>query len=423
MRAPNRRQILQGLAATGAGLGLPPLARARPDSGVELRFLFIQTLGGWDPTRVFASCAGSSVIETEADAVETTQGNISYVSHANRPSVDQFFLNWGSQTAILNGVYVPSISHHSATRITLTSEIKALHGDWPTRISAYSGTDPIVPHLVTGGACFSGPYGVHVGRVGGNGQLPDLASGDLRALNDAGISPSETGASAVEAWLKSSAAGRAASMSNADRKAAIESWLIAAERAERLQGLVGDVELSVESKFSSQAELAVLALGMGLSRCVTTAYPLADSNVEWDTHANNSADQSALYEGLFGALDELMTLLSTTAGTQAATLLDETVIVLLSEMGRTPFVNGSAGKDHWPYTSAMLIGPAIRGDQVIGAFDDDLYGKKVDLVSGEVTDSGSAIGTDVIGATLLTLAGIDPAEESLAASPLEAVIA
>jgi uncharacterized protein (DUF1501 family) len=51
-------------------------------------------------------------------------------------------------------------------------------------------------------------------------------------------------------------------------------------------------------------------------------------------------------------------------------LLDETLVVVMSEMGRTPRVNGNAGRDHWTYCySVMLAGAGIRGGTVCGASD------------------------------------------------------
>jgi uncharacterized protein (DUF1501 family) len=51
-------------------------------------------------------------------------------------------------------------------------------------------------------------------------------------------------------------------------------------------------------------------------------------------------------------------------------LLDETLVVVMSEMGRTPRINGNAGRDHWTYCySVMFAGAGIRGGTVCGASD------------------------------------------------------
>jgi uncharacterized protein (DUF1501 family) len=51
-------------------------------------------------------------------------------------------------------------------------------------------------------------------------------------------------------------------------------------------------------------------------------------------------------------------------------LLDETVVAVLSEFGRTPQTNGRGGRDHYPAAwTNFLCGANIRGGQVIGATD------------------------------------------------------
>ncbi|HSQ55397.1 MAG TPA: DUF1501 domain-containing protein, partial [Gemmata sp.] len=50
--------------------------------------------------------------------------------------------------------------------------------------------------------------------------------------------------------------------------------------------------------------------------------------------------------------------------------LDSTLVIGISEFGRTPKINGSAGRDHWPdcYTS-LLAGGGVTGGAIYGASD------------------------------------------------------
>jgi uncharacterized protein (DUF1501 family) len=51
-------------------------------------------------------------------------------------------------------------------------------------------------------------------------------------------------------------------------------------------------------------------------------------------------------------------------------LLDETLVVMLGEFGRTPKINSAAGRDHWgPCQSVVLAGGGVRGGQVYGESD------------------------------------------------------
>jgi len=49
------------------------------------------------------------------------------------------------------------------------------------------------------------------------------------------------------------------------------------------------------------------------------------------------------------------------------------VVVMQSEMGRTPTYNQGNGKDHWSIGSIMFLGPGIKGNRVIGATDEKQF--------------------------------------------------
>ena len=51
-------------------------------------------------------------------------------------------------------------------------------------------------------------------------------------------------------------------------------------------------------------------------------------------------------------------------------LLDSTLVVVSSEFGRTPKINATAGRDHWPRVfSTMLAGGGVRRGFVYGSSD------------------------------------------------------
>jgi hypothetical protein len=85
----------------------------------------------------------------------------------------------------------------------------------------------------------------------------------------------------------------------------------------------------------------------------------------WDTHRNNFAilKQNKLpgFDQTFSALLEDL---------DQRGLLDETLILVTSEMGRTPRINPAAGRDHWTFCySSVLAGAGIRGGTIYGASD------------------------------------------------------
>ena len=52
-------------------------------------------------------------------------------------------------------------------------------------------------------------------------------------------------------------------------------------------------------------------------------------------------------------------------------LLQDTLLVVMSEFGRTPRINAQAGRDHWPHAqSVLLAGAGITGGTILGATDE-----------------------------------------------------
>jgi hypothetical protein len=90
-----------------------------------------------------------------------------------------------------------------------------------------------------------------------------------------------------------------------------------------------------------------------------------DANATWDTHGQNFAK---LKKELLPQLDAgLSTLL---ADLHARGLLDETLVLCLGEFGRSPKINGDAGRDHWPRCySLLLAGGSVPGGLIYGKSD------------------------------------------------------
>ena len=82
----------------------------------------------------------------------------------------------------------------------------------------------------------------------------------------------------------------------------------------------------------------------------------------WDTHQNNFERVPERAEILDRAMSALIQDLSSRG------LLEETLIVLATEFGRTPKINQNKGRDHYPKAfSCMLAGGGVKGGMVYGA--------------------------------------------------------
>jgi uncharacterized protein (DUF1501 family) len=85
----------------------------------------------------------------------------------------------------------------------------------------------------------------------------------------------------------------------------------------------------------------------------------------WDTHSDNfnaHANMVPKFDQAFSAILEDLA---------ASGLLEQTLVVCLSEFGRTPRVNGHVGRDHWPEAwSLAMSGCAVKQGVVVGATND-----------------------------------------------------
>lgn len=81
----------------------------------------------------------------------------------------------------------------------------------------------------------------------------------------------------------------------------------------------------------------------------------------FDTHANNHEGQRTQAQALDPAFASLMTEL------RERDLLDSTVVLCLTEFGRTPTINAAGGRDHFPHWfSAVATGGGFRKGVVLG---------------------------------------------------------
>ena len=112
-------------------------------------------------------------------------------------------------------------------------------------------------------------------------------------------------------------------------------------------------------------------------RLVQAGVPIVQANMgtmnNWDTHNSNFTQLKdrllpPLDQGVSALLDDL----------SASGLLDETLVVMVGEFGRTPKLGGNVGtpsyvpdgRDHWGGVFfALFAGAGVRGGQVIGTSD------------------------------------------------------
>lgn len=117
------------------------------------------------------------------------------------------------------------------------------------------------------------------------------------------------------------------------------------------------------------------------------------SKAAWDTHENNFP---MLRQTLLPNFDQTYSAFMEDLDRRG--LLDETLVVTMGEMGRTPRINPKGGRDHWTYCySVLFAGAGIQGGSIYGASDEQAAFIKDKPV--HIRD---------ICATIYHLLGIDP---------------
>lgn len=88
-------------------------------------------------------------------------------------------------------------------------------------------------------------------------------------------------------------------------------------------------------------------------------------NRDWDTHGANFRE---LKNTLLPPTDQGMSALLEDLDNRG--MLEDTLVVWMGDMGRTPRINNGAGRDHWSFCySVVMAGGGIRGGQVFGSSD------------------------------------------------------
>lgn len=403
-----RRSVLLGAAGL---MALPALARV---GSPGKRLIVVLAAGGWDVTYCLDPKLGRAGVDgpeldedphdpDDREAVRTFADLPVVVNDRKRAAVTAFFEAHAAQTVVVNGIFTAAVSHEAGLVRLLTGTGDLQAPDLGAVVGRRLGEDLPLGYVDLSGYAMPGPYTTTTGRLGRGGQLKLLLEPHrLQAPAGAGFtyptwSPSPSDRQALEAYLH----GRdALSLDPAARPLLddlLESRLRARRLREQVTGRLDALRVGDAGTLSSDGKTAVELLRAGACQAV-----LLESREHWDTHDTN-AQQHRSWSGLFHGLKQLID------GLQRHALLDDTLVVVLSEMTRTPVRNAHAGKDHWPCTSALVIGGGVRGGRVLGGTDDALHAQPVDLDSGVVHPAGGLLRYDNLAAGLLELLDIDPA--------------
>ena len=415
----NRRHFLLSSLAL---MGVPGGVRAAVASSRPKRLVYVFADGGWDtsfclePKFGAPDLDGPWVDEQKSNPddreYEGTYGNYGVVLNDHkRPAVTEFFENYGARCSIVSGIWTGAIAHDTSRVRILTGTPSSTRPDLNSIVGAVHGVDRPLGSVDLSGLSLSGHLAASTGQVGYQSQIATLldpytpfpaASKDTDRVYPLHV-PAPEDRDAVRAFLKGRAeafgarhadgghndqriADRLESMARADR------FLV--DGASVLESLVPGARPSLEL----QVTLGLDLLEKDLCRAV-----MMETTQHWDSHDEN-VRQHDYYESTFRGLTYLAEQLD------AKGLADDTLVVVISEMTRTPRINSRNGKDHWPHCSALLMGAGFPAGQRFGATNDYLESERMVLATGELTPKGDLLKYDNFAAGLLAGLDIDPGD-------------
>jgi hypothetical protein len=415
-----RRDLLRAGTAVAAAAALPDWVRPAFGGNTPRNLVHVFQSGGWDPTYTIDPKVGVAGIDGGAGTVQTL-GGIPVLTDPSRPNVTAFFQRYGSASAVVNGIQVRSFIHPDCRKRMLTGTSSDQNPDLGAICAYENGKDLPVPYLVLGSSAMSGPMAAITGRAGTTNQLaallsPASAYGDVGGglAPSPGFVPTAADEGFVTSFLHASAARvnatRGLGASNAKQ---LDAFAKSLDRAGLLRAFAAK-----SGGFGQRAYTPDLGVQIGVGTAALQAnlsYSIEMETTNWDTHSDN-ARQGPMADTLYAGLLQLGQTL------EQLGLFDNTVVLAISEMGRTPKLNGAGGKDHWPVTSALVFGAGVAGGKVFGASDDLLGAVNVDLQTGASDpQNGVQLQTPSLVAGVLALVGVDPSAYFAGVEPFHAI--
>lgn len=140
---------------------------------------------------------------------------------------------------------------------------------------------------------------------------------------------------------------------------ALAAGIEAVDVVENAEGVMGKVQ--TEGMLASEKSMVETATGAARLLASAGGPRLASLSFNgWDTHAREGGAEGRL-ANLLAGLDQAIASMKSNLGPAWS----DTVIMIVTEFGRTVHVNGSFGTDHGTATVAFLVGGAIAGKRVI----------------------------------------------------------
>jgi len=372
-----RRDFLKYCGLAGLGLALPvrePDARAaeKPDAAYPGPYYVVfNASGGWDTTYLMdpKGVNGMNRLYKEGDILTAGAHKFAPIKKHAKGGLcnEDFYAEFGKELFAFNGLDYSVNNHSPGARYMATGKLDSLaYPTFAALVAGCRGADCPLAFLTFGNYSATGNT-VAMARVPYLQSLRKIALADAVEGNARSPYHDPFALDRIEEALRESheAGGSLPRLPRTERG---ENMLYAAQaNSKALARVTPHIPATMpKERLAQQAEIALAAFKAGV--CVSANLTIG----QFDSHANNDADQMKLIPEFLAGIAHLL---------RRATELkirEQLVVVIQSEMGRTPSYNTGNGKDHWSIGSALFLGKGITGNRVVGATDEKQFAVPLD---------------------------------------------
>lgn len=404
-----RRDFLKLCGAAGLGfaapVSLPSLATAESasdSSGYDGPYYVVfNASGGWDTTYLMDPKGVNEINRLYKEDDILTQGSHRFAPIADHieggMSTEAFFKKYGNELLVFNGLDYSVNNHSPCSRYMATGKLDSLaYPTFAALVAACKGPAAPLAFLTFGQYSATGNL-VPMARVPYLNSLNMLANAD--SVHGVAQHPyhDDFVTDRIERALREQSESQISSV-RLPRTERAQSMLYAAQlNSKALQRVTPFVpKTSPKARLAQQADISLASFKAGV--CVSANLSIG----QFDSHNNNDRDQMKLIPELLAGIDYLLT------RAEELKIREKMVVIMQSEMGRTPTYNKGDGKDHWSIGSLMFMGQGIRGDRTLGATDEKQFLIPLDSQSLSLDqEKGTRVRPEHIHDSLQRLAGID----------------
>ena len=369
-----RRDFLKRCALAGLGLAMPfrspSSLRAESkekDNGYEGPFyVVLNASGGWDTTYLMdpKGIEGINRLYQEGDIL--TRGNHKFAPTEKHKSGgmsnEEFYAEFGDQLLVLNGLDYSVNNHSPGARYMATGKLDSLaYPTFAALVAACQGPTCPLSFLTFGNYSATGNL-VAMSRVPYLPSLKKLANADAVEGNEKSPYHDSFALDRIERALLAEHEAKAADPRLPRVERAANMLYSAQVNSKALERITPYIPASIpKERLSQQVEIALASFKAGV--CVSANLTIG----QFDSHANNDVDQMKLIPEFLAGIAYLM------RRAEELKIREQLVVIVQSEMGRTPTYNNGNGKDHWSIGSIMFLGRGIQGNRVLGATDEKQF--------------------------------------------------